>query len=165
MQQHQEPISSQLEDLDDHYDVVVVGSGYGASVAASRLARAGRRVCVLERGREILLGDYPDTIAEATGATQVSTAKGHVGDPSSLFSFHIGDNISVLSGVGLGGTSLINANVSLEADPRVFARGWPQALHDDVDHGLADGIGRARTMLGANVLPDAQHPAKLTALG
>jgi cholesterol oxidase len=42
-----EPISSRLEDLDDHYDVVVVGSGYGASVAASRLARAGRRVCVL----------------------------------------------------------------------------------------------------------------------
>src|SRR6476469_381310 len=132
-------IASHLEDLDDHYTVVVVGSGYGASVAASRLARAGRRVCVLERGREILPGDYPDTLAEATGATQVSTAEGHVGDPSSLFSLHIGDDISVLSGVGLGGTSLINANVSLEADPRVFERGWPRALRDDVGHGLHDG--------------------------
>ena len=161
----QEPISSRLEDLDDHYDVVVVGSGYGASVAASRLARAGRRVCVLERGREILLGDYPDTLAEAAGATQVSTAAGRIGDKSSLFSFHIGDDISVLSGCGLGGTSLINANVSLEADPRVFERGWPQALRDDVDGGLADGIARARTMLGVNPLPDARTPAKLTALG
>ena len=93
----QERISSRLEDLDDHYDVVVVGSGYGASVAASRLARAGRSVCVLERGREILPGDYPDTLAEAGGATQVSTPGGHVGDRSSLFSFHIGDDISVLS--------------------------------------------------------------------
>ena len=59
----------------------------------------GSRVCVLERGREILPGDYPDTLAEAGDAAQVSTPKGHVGDPSSLFSFHVGDDISVLSGV------------------------------------------------------------------
>jgi len=124
---NQARIASRLEDLDDHYTVVVIGSGYGASVAASRLARAGQSVCVLERGREILPGDYPDTLAEAGGEVQVSTAKGHHGDPSSLFSFHVGDDISVLSGCGLGGTSLINANVALEADPRVFDRGWPQA--------------------------------------
>ena len=42
-------LASPFETLGSHYDAVVVGSGYGASIAASRLARAGQRVCVLER--------------------------------------------------------------------------------------------------------------------
>jgi len=159
-----DPISSGLEDLDDHYDVVVVGSGYGTSVAASRLARAGRRVCVLERGREIAPGDYPDTAKEAREATQVHSTLGRVGDPSSLFTFHMGKDISVLSGCGLGGTSLINANVAIEADRRVFDDVWPKALRDDVDGGLAAGIDRAQRMLGANPLPPGRTPAKLVAL-
>jgi Choline dehydrogenase and related flavoproteins len=157
-------ITTSAEDRDDRYSVIVVGSGYGASVAASRLARAGQRVAVFERGREILPGDYPDTMIEAARAMQVDSVRGHVGDRSSLFSFHIGEDISVLSGCGLGGTSLINAGVSLEADPRVFDEGWPQALKDDVDGGLRAGLERARSMLGANPLPQSEAPAKLAAL-
>ena len=57
------------------YDVVVVGSGYGGAIAASRLARAGRKVCLLERGREIPSGDFPDTAASAVGQLQVH--RGH----------------------------------------------------------------------------------------
>jgi len=45
-----------IDRLQRHYDVVVVGSGYGAGVAASRLARAGKSVAILERGREFLTG-------------------------------------------------------------------------------------------------------------
>ena len=45
-------ISKPVELLRPSYDVVVVGSGYGGGVAASRLARGGQSVCVLERGRE-----------------------------------------------------------------------------------------------------------------
>ena len=59
-------------DLALTYDVIVVGSGYGGGVAASRLARMGRRVAVLERGREFAIGDFPDRIAEANAEFQVS---------------------------------------------------------------------------------------------
>ena len=48
-----------LDRLNARYDVVVVGSGYGGGVAASRLARAGKRVAVLERGREFVTGEFP----------------------------------------------------------------------------------------------------------
>lgn len=45
-------ISKPLELLRPSYDVVVVGSGYGGGVAASRMARGDQSVCVLERGKE-----------------------------------------------------------------------------------------------------------------
>lgn len=36
---------------DEHYDAVIIGSGFGGSVMAYRLAKAGLRVCLLERGK------------------------------------------------------------------------------------------------------------------
>ena len=45
-------ISRPVELLRPAYDVVVIGSGYGGGVAASRMARGGQSVCVLERGKE-----------------------------------------------------------------------------------------------------------------
>jgi hypothetical protein len=45
-------LSKPVELLRPSYDVVVIGSGYGGGVAASRMARGGQSVCVLERGKE-----------------------------------------------------------------------------------------------------------------
>lgn len=45
-------ISRPVELLRPDYDVVVIGSGYGGGVAASRMARGAQSVCVLERGKE-----------------------------------------------------------------------------------------------------------------
>jgi choline dehydrogenase-like flavoprotein len=45
-------LSRPVESMKPEYDVVVVGSGYGAGVAASRMARAGKSVAVLELGWE-----------------------------------------------------------------------------------------------------------------
>jgi len=45
-------LSRPVELLRPTYDVVVIGSGYGGGVAASRMARGGQSVCLLERGKE-----------------------------------------------------------------------------------------------------------------
>jgi cholesterol oxidase len=53
-------LSLPVSALKSVYDVVVIGSGYGGSITASRMARAGKKVCLFERGREILPGEYPN---------------------------------------------------------------------------------------------------------
>jgi len=148
-------LSSPIENIKDHYTVVVIGSGYGGGTAASRLARAGQQVCVLERGKEFQPGEYPDTEAEALAEMQTDTPGGHVGSRTGLYDFRVNDEINVLMGCGLGGTSLINANVSLRAEPRVFDDPrWPQALRDDLGTLLADGYKRAEEMLKPTPYPD-----------
>lgn len=149
-------LASPIGQLQDHYDVVVVGSGYGGGIAASRLSRAGKRVCVLERGREYAPGDFPDSPAEAAAAMQVSSKRGRRGSPTALFDFRNHDDIDVLVGCGLGGTSLINAGIVVEPDPRVFDDpAWPQAFRDDAEGGVAEGYRRARDMLRPTPYPDA----------
>ena len=62
---------------------------------------------------------------------------------------------SVLVGCGLGGTSLINANVALEADPRVFDDvRWPAPLRGGDDALLVQGYAEAQRMLGSHPYPD-----------
>ncbi|MGD0799011.1 MAG: alpha/beta fold hydrolase [Acidobacteriaceae bacterium] len=140
-------ISRPIEEINEHYAVVVVGSGYGGGIAASRLARAGQKVCLLERGREILPGDYPKRLEQATLEMQAHTPVGHIGSHTGLYDFHINPDINVFVGCGLGGTSLVNANVALKADPRVFedAR-WPEEFRSD-PHALDEGYRLAVEML------------------
>jgi cholesterol oxidase len=86
-------LSSPVTNLRDHYDVVVVGSGYGGAIAASRLARARRQggekvhVCVLERGREFQSGDYPDTAAKGVAQMQFDLPRAQLGSRSGLYNF------------------------------------------------------------------------------
>ena len=136
-----------------HYDVVVVGSGYGGSIAASRLARAGRSVCLLERGRELQPGEYPDNAAEALREFQVDHARGHAGNDTGLFDFRVNDDMSVFLGCGLGGTSLVNANVCLPAEAGAMADDvWPEALRQP--GALSQGYARAAAMLKPQPYPD-----------
>jgi cholesterol oxidase len=159
-------LSSPIEAIKDHYPVVVIGSGYGGAIAASRLARAGQQVCVLERGREIHPGAYPRNEKETKRETQSNLPLGHLGRQTALYDLHINDDMSVLVGCGLGGTSLINANVALRPDARVFAdRRWPQAFRDDIESGLAEGFRHAEAMLRPVPYPEGfQELPKLDAL-
>jgi cholesterol oxidase len=157
-------ISSAADRIQSSYTVVVIGSGYGGGIAASRLARAGQTVCVLERGKEIAPGDYPSTMVETAGEVQIDSPHTHEGKPTALFDFRLNRDISVLVGCGLGGTSLINANVALQATTAVLAdERWPAELR--ATDALADGYRHARDVLQPTPFPeDRPKPAKLAAL-
>ncbi|MEA5502189.1 GMC family oxidoreductase N-terminal domain-containing protein [Halotia wernerae UHCC 0503] len=159
-------LSSPIENLKNHYTVVIIGSGYGGGIAASRLARSGQQVCVLERGKEFQPGEYPNTDTKAVGEIQVDLPAKRIGSCTGLYDFHVNQDINVFVGCGLGGTSLVNANVSLQAEPRVFAdQRWPKELRDDVDTLLAEGYHHAEEMLKPTSYPEDFPPLpKLQAL-
>ncbi|GAA4699490.1 cholesterol oxidase [Phytohabitans rumicis] len=150
----------------DHYDAVVVGSGYGGAVAAARLAMAGRRVCVLERGREFHPGQFPATLWAGAREFQVRAGARRWGSRTGLFELRTGDGIDVLVGCGLGGTSLINAGVAARPAPDVFDDDrWPSALRGRGGDVLAPYFARAERMLGVTAYPDGWPGlAKLDAL-
>lgn len=117
------------------YDVVIIGSGYGGGVAASRMARAGKRVCVLERGTEKWPGEYPHTLRTALQEHHVEDKRSGrlacLGRASGLYHTVKGEGQDVFSGCGLGGTSLVNAGVFLRADERVFeGKEWPIEIRE-----------------------------------
>ena len=119
------------------FTAIVVGSGYGASICATRLSKAmrpGNRIGILERGKEWIPGTFPDTFQKVwTGSRQQMTGptRGQVINPLGLFNLSFNDEVNILSGSGLGGTSLINANVALRPHRDTFDRPhWPTALRD-----------------------------------
>ncbi|HEX5944743.1 MAG TPA: GMC family oxidoreductase N-terminal domain-containing protein, partial [Acidimicrobiales bacterium] len=148
------------------YDVVVVGSGYGGAIAAARFARAGRSVCVLERGRELHAGDFPSSSLGALGQLQVQRGTRRWGRAGGLFDLHAGNDISVMVGCGLGGTSLINAGVALRPPEWVFDDRWPEPLRGRAGvMELSPYFAEAERMLGSNPFPDTlPPPTKLVAL-
>ncbi len=159
-----ERISSRPGAMRPRYEVIVVGSGYGGAIMASRLARAGRDVCLVERGEERVPGDFPASLVDATDDVQVHLGDHDLGRRQGLFELHVDDEINVFKGCGLGGTSLINANVAIRPDPRIFDdERWPQALRDDLD-GLRRGMDRAEEMLGSTPHPQDRIPLRKTAM-
>jgi cholesterol oxidase len=152
-----------LDRLRPHYDVVVVGSGYGAGVAASRLARAGKRVAVLERGREFATGEFPQKFPELRQQMQVTGKRLRMGPPTGLYDVRLGEDMHILVGCGLGGGSLINAGVALRPDPRVFrSEAWPPELVDDAY--LTEGYARATRWIRPARDPRAAERTKFKAL-
>jgi cholesterol oxidase len=161
-----ERLGRSVGELRESYDVVIVGSGYGGAVCASRLARAGRSVCVLERGREVRPGELPTDTTSFLRASQLEHPNGRVGDRSALFRFVVDDDCGAAMGCALGGTSLINAGVALRPDDGVWEEErWPAALRADDHRLLRDGFDRAEAMLRPTPYPTTMpRLAKLDAL-
>lgn len=145
------------------YDAIVVGSGYGGGVAACRLARAGLRVAVLERGREILPGEFPTRFPELRNDVQVRGQRFRSGPDTALYDVRLGDDMHVLVGCGVGGGSLVNAGVALRPDRRVFEdTAWPAPILRD---GLLErGYTKAEQWLQPTADPRAAEMTKFRAL-
>ena len=146
-------LSTRHAELSSSYEAVVVGSGYGGSVAAYHLAqKLGGDVLLLERGAERWPGEYPDEILEAAGHLQLNTPVGRWGQLQDMFEFHINDGMSALVGSGLGGTSLINANVVLGANSAWQDSWLPATVREDPGAWQA-AEARARAMLDVSPYP------------
>jgi cholesterol oxidase len=104
----------------EHFDAVVVGSGFGGSVTAYRLAEAGHSVCLLERGKPFGPNSFPRSPLGM---------KSQFWDPSAglhgMFNLWSFDDIDAVCASGLGGGSLIYANVLLRKDEEWFVREEP----------------------------------------
>ncbi len=140
------------------FDVLVVGSGYGASVCAARLAaalRPGCRLGVLERGKEWIPGTFPDRLKDVTDQSRLELLgprKGETHDPTGLYNVQQFEETTILSGCGLGGSSLINASVAIRPDREVFQQPmWPVRLRDRIY--LDAYYELAAAELGARVEP------------
>jgi cholesterol oxidase len=103
--------------LEQHYDAAVVGSGFGGSVMAYRLADAGLRVCLFERG---------DAYPPGAFARRPREMRRNFWDPSEgchgLFDVWSFRGLEAVVASGLGGGSLIYANVLLRMPERWFRR-------------------------------------------
>jgi choline dehydrogenase-like flavoprotein len=133
-------------------DTVVIGSGYGGSVAALRLAEMGHEVVLLERGSEYLPGDFPNEFGQLPKYQRFPGPNGPLGRPSGLFDWHLGSSFAALVGNGLGGGSLINAGVVMRPDGEVFSQSaWPNPIRhgtDSQDHlSLPAAFAKARAEL------------------
>ncbi|HWG74828.1 MAG TPA: GMC family oxidoreductase [Acidimicrobiales bacterium] len=150
-----------LSDVADHFDAIAVGSGFGASAAACRLAQAGRSVLVLERGRSYPPGSFPRS-PSGIGANLWDPSSGLYG----MFDVWAFRGIESLVSSALGGGSLIYANVLLRKDPKWFVEDtpgqarqpWPITYDDLEPHYEA-----AEAMLGAQRYPFDVAPYSATA--
>jgi cholesterol oxidase len=127
----------------DRWDFVVVGSGFGGSVSALRLAEKGYRVLVLEQGRRLTAADFPKTNWQLRRWLWMP-GLGMRG----LFRMTFLRHVTALTGVGVGGGSLVYANtLPIPRDDFFSAASWGHLASWKSE--LAAHYQTARRMLGA----------------
>ena len=114
-----------------HFDVIVVGSGFGGSVMTYRLSEAGMNVCLLERGKAYPPGSFPRSPWEM-GRNFWDPSEGLQG----LFDVWSFRGLGGIVASGLGGGSLLWSNVVLRKDRSTFVQEegefWP-VTYDDLE--------------------------------
>ena len=149
------------------FDILIIGSGYGGAVCAARLAaqrRPGVRIGLLERGREWVPGTFPQHLMSFNPLLPFVRRTSWMSEqlpynPLGLFGFYSGD-VPVVIGSGLGGASLTNCAVVLEAEEEVFRQtAWPDELRSKQT--LRPYYDVARRMLSPQTTPEERLTPKL----
>ena len=131
----------------EHYDWVIVGSGFGGSVSAHRLTQKGYKVLVIEKGRRFEADDFPKTNWDL---------KRWMWSPSiglkGIFKMSFLKHMTVLHGVGVGGGSLVYANTLPTPKSEFFeSESWGDLAGWEAE--LAPHYQTAKRMLGATHNP------------
>jgi len=130
------------------FDVIVIGSGLGGAITSCRLAEKNQKVLVLERGRRWKPTEFP----RAPGDPWI-----YDHSQPQLFNgwldFRFLSKMMVAQGAGVGGGSLIYANISKEPPASVFDAGWPPEITRKSLQPYYDTVGK---MLQVAELPDNQ---------
>jgi cholesterol oxidase len=137
---------------DAHFDFVIIGSGFGGSVSALRLAEKGYRVLVVEEGKRWSSQDF----AKSNWNLRKFLWLPRLGLTGIQRLDWLGE-VLVLGGVGVGGGSLVYANTLLVPPDEAFASGWPGGDRFRVE--LGPHFATGRRMLGAT-LPPRTWPAE-----
>jgi cholesterol oxidase len=125
------------------WDYIIVGSGFGGSASALRLTEKGYRVLLLEKGQRLSGEDFPKTNWDLKHWLWLP-ALGFRG----LFKMTYLRHITALSGVGVGGGSLVYANTLPKPPAEVFKNGdWAGLANweSELEHHYATAL----RMLGA----------------
>ena len=146
-----------------HSEAIVIGSGFGASATALRLAQAGVGVTMLERGsrwpidawRPIHCSDLvPDGrgLWHRTSFTQVTGTQMPVDDFGGVLDITDYPGISVWRAAAVGGGSVIFTGVMIEPEKRFFSHVFGRSL----DYGEMHNVfyPRVRSMLRLSPMPD-----------
>jgi cholesterol oxidase len=135
---------------EERADVVIIGSGFGGAVAACRLASPERKVVVLERGRdwsEPENGGTPQGLRDYLYSSRMPSLFNGWLDIRFL------DQMVVATGAGVGGGSLIYANVCIDAPEVVFESGWPSQITAGE---MQQWYGRVNDVLQPQHIPEGQ---------
>ncbi|MBC52235.1 MAG: hypothetical protein CMQ34_00200 [Gammaproteobacteria bacterium] len=148
-------------------DILIVGSGYGAAMAALALMEAQaelpasqrQQVWVFERGAEYLPDDFPKSMAEMPGYVGTDSVASHA-----LWDVRAGDGVVTVTGRGVGGTSLVNASVAARPDPLVLGR-WPRREdQQDWETQLQPALSKIELLLGVNRHPRPERFGRYRAM-
>lgn len=130
-----------------HFDVLIIGSGFGGSVSALRLSEKGYKVGVLEAGRRFTEKDFPKT-SWRLNRFLFFPRLGLTG----LQRIHALPNVLILAGAGVGGGSLVYANTLYRPTERYFNDPqWSEIT--DWKSELAPWYDQAERMLGVATNP------------
>ena len=129
------------------YDFVIIGSGFGGSVAAMRLAEKGYRIVILERGKRYRAEDFPASDRNIFNYFWLPKMRAF-----GMMGLHFFKDLTVFSGNGVGGGSLVYSAVLLQPRREFFqAESWRGLA--DWEQELKPHFAIARRMLGATATP------------